>query len=66
MAHPKAKTNGVAHPSKAPVRATSWTKWTVGLFIVYWLCVFLDRIKVGARFRLSLSHGDMRSLLIDE
>jgi hypothetical protein len=51
------KPNGTAHPSKSPNRATSWTKWTVGLFVAYWLCVFLDRIKVSAQTDVSLEQA---------
>ncbi|CAG7853740.1 C-8 sterol isomerase; AltName: Full=Delta-8--delta-7 sterol isomerase [Serendipita indica DSM 11827] len=46
--------NGSAHHSRtatshssgnAGLVASKWTKWSVGLFVFYWVCVFLDSIK---------------------
>jgi len=56
MTHtPKQKRgNGFLDPKKATDRAVSWTKWSVMLFLGYWLCVFLDGIKVGAIHSLNV------------
>lgn len=39
------RANGHANVKKANAKAVSWSKWSAILFVGYWLCVFLDRIK---------------------